>query len=209
MFSFSFATVAILAIAHKFLWFFQTIFNKISIKFRTKNKHKGSEKRKTKPQDEAPQMEYEDVDSPTPQDDLPTETYENIATGQQDIPMETYEGVDPSSVDPNMPTEEYTAMDLTTVQAEVQNKPIKSHETEPARKSRTKKKGGKGRGADNPIFTDENPYANLKAGEPATSEVKDDLYENTLVSGGVISHSDAPEEDYENYQGPIHRWMAE
>ena len=150
-------------------------------------------------------MEYEDVDSPTPEDNLPTETYENIATGQQDIPMETYEGVDPASVDPNMPTEEYTAMDLTTIQAEVQNKPIKSHETEPARKTRTKKKGGKGRGADNPIFTDENPYANLKAGEPATSEGKDDLYENTLVSGGVISNSNAPEEDYENYQGPVHR----
>lgn len=165
-------------------------FNKLSQKFRSKKGHKqldAKTRRKTEPPAVTEPLEaYEDVNSPSPQADLPTETYEDVGSGHPDFPQENYEGVDrPVNLNDDMPTEEYTAMDPSTLQPQA--------ETQPKKKSKKpKKKAISQKGAENPTFSGENPYANYTPGAQQIQQSESDLqiYQNLAVG---------PEEEYVNY----------
>lgn len=165
-------------------------FNKLSQKFRSKKGHKqldAKTRRKTEPPAVTEPLEaYEDVNSPSPQADLPTETYEDVGSGHPDFPQENYEGVDmPVNLNDDMPTEEYTAMDPSTL--------VPQAETQPKKKSKKpKKKAISQKGAENPTFSSENPYANYTPGAQQIQQSESDLqiYQNLAVG---------PEEEYVNY----------
>lgn len=131
--------------------------------------------------------EYEDVNSPSPQADLPTETYEDVGSGHPDFPQENYEGVDRFvNFNDDMPVEEYTAMDPSTIQPQ--------EVIQPKKKSKKPKKtrGISQKGAENPTFSGENPYANYTPGAQQTQQSESDYqnYQNLAVG---------PEEEYVNY----------
>lgn len=165
-------------------------FNKLSQKFRSKKGHKQDAKtrRKTEPPAATePLEEYEDVNSPSPQADLPTETYEDVGSGHPDFPQENYEGVDRFvNLNDDMPVEEYTAMDPSTIQPQ--------EVIQPKKKSKKPKKtrGISQKGAENPTFSGENPYANYTPGAQQTQQSESDYqnYQNLAVG---------PEEEYVNY----------
>ncbi|XP_062581342.1 uncharacterized protein LOC134243130 [Saccostrea cucullata] len=171
-------------------------FNKLSKKFKSKKGKNDKHNGKPEPQEPvgAPTEEYEEVNPPATQSNMPTETYEDVGSNQPDFPQEVYEGAAQQSFNEDLPQEEYTAMDPSTQQPTEEYLPMKVQSTKSAKKSKPTKvrKTKTEQGTTNPVFNaGESIYANVGGDEGH--------YQNLQ---SLSEDPNMPEEDYQNYQGP-------
>ncbi|XP_061169533.1 uncharacterized protein LOC133178872 isoform X2 [Saccostrea echinata] len=169
-------------------------FNKLSQKLKSKKGKDDTHNGKTELHAPvgAPTEEYEEVNPPASQSNMPTEAYEEVGSNQPDFPQEVYEGAAQSNFNEDLPQEEYTAMDPSTQQPTEEYLPMNIQSTKKSKPTKVRKAKTK-EGANNPVFnTGETIYENIGGDEGH--------YQNFQT---LPQDPNMPEEEYQNYQGPL------